>query len=230
MDTTTPLPTLGAQTGPGGSSVGAGPLDLSLAPPVIDVVIPVYNEERELEPAVRRLLTRRRRVDLPGLRRRRPEGSRIVREGLTFGAIGVVSTLAYAVLYLLLRGWMDAPAANAVALVVTAIGNTAANRRLTFGVRGRASMIRDQVAGLAAFAIALLLTSASIAILDRVAPDAGRGFELVVLVAANAAATVTRFVLLRSWISRAPRTAAAASGSLAARSALQPAHLERTVR
>jgi putative flippase GtrA len=171
-------------------------------------------------------------VDLPGhrRRRRRPEGSRIVREALTFGAIGVVSTLAYVVLYLLLRGWVDASVANAAALVVTAIVNTAANRRLTFGIRGRASMLRDQVAGLAAFGIALLLTSASIAILDLVAPDAGRGLELVVLVAANAAATVTRFVLLRSWISRAPRTEAAASGSLATRSALRPAHLERTVR
>ena len=141
-----------------------------------------------------------------------------MREALTFGAIGVVSTIAYAVLYTYLRGAVPAPAANAIALVVTAVGNTAANRRLTFGVRGRASMLRDQVAGLVAFGIALALTSVSIAGLGVVAPGAGRGVELAVLIAANAAATGMRFLLLRTWSSQARR------GSL------RPAELERTVR
>jgi putative flippase GtrA len=145
-------------------------------------------------------------------------GSRVLREVLSFGAIGVVSTLAYAVLYTLLRGAVAAPAANAIALVVTAVGNTAANRRLTFGVRGRGSMLHDQAAGLAAFGIALLLTTVSIAILDLAAPGAGRAVELLVLVAANAAATITRFVLLRTWIAPSPR------------GTLRPADLERTVR
>ena len=164
------------------------------------------------------MLTSNRRVELPGIARRSRPASPVLRQALTFGAIGVVSTLAYAVLYSLLRGTVGAPSANALALVVTAVGNTAANRRLTFRVRGRASMVRDQVAGLVAFGIALLLTSASLAALDLVAPGAGRGVELAVLIAANAAATVTRFLLLRAWISQAPR------GSL------RPAELERTVR
>jgi putative flippase GtrA len=43
-----------------------------------------------------------------------------------FIAIGVASTVAYLVLYLLLRGFMAAQAANAVALLLTAVGNTAA--------------------------------------------------------------------------------------------------------
>jgi len=114
---------------------------------------------------------------------------------------------------------MDATAANALALVVTAVGNTAANRRLTFGVRGSASMVRDQVAGLVALGIALGLTTVSIGALDIVAPDPGRGVELAVLVAANAAATVTRFVLLRAWIARPSHP-----------TALIPARIERTVR
>ncbi len=203
MDTTTLLPTLGAQAGPGGAAAGAGPGDHPV-----------------------------RRPALPGLGRPRPAGARIVREAFTFGAIGVVSTLAYAALYLVLRGWMDAAAANAVSLVITAVGNTAANRRLTFGVRGRASMIRDQVAGLAAFGIALGLTSASIAALDLVVPDAGHVVELAALVAANVAATVTRFLLLRAWIPRDARRTAlpAAAGAPAARPALRPAPVERIVR
>lgn len=56
-----------------------------------------------------------------------------------FAIIGVVSTVAYASLYLLLRGIVDPLWANAAALLVTALGNTAANRRFTFGVRGRAA-------------------------------------------------------------------------------------------
>ncbi len=167
---------------------------------------------------VRRLLTSRRHVELPGIARRSRPGSTVLREALTFGLIGVVSTLAYAVLYAMLRDAADAPVANGIALVVTAVGNTAANRRLTFGVRGRTSMIRDQVAGLVAFGIALLLTTVAIAALRTVAPDAGRAVELAVLIAANAAATITRFLLLRTWIARATRPT------------MRAAELERTVR
>ena len=39
------------------------------------------------------------------------------------------------------------PGANAAALALTAVGNTAANRRLTFGVRGREGLVRQHVRG-----------------------------------------------------------------------------------
>src|SRR6059058_2914676 len=54
-----------------------------------------------------------------------------------FTVIGVASTIAYLVLFLLLRLAMPAQAANVVSLLVTAVANTAANRRLTFGISGR---------------------------------------------------------------------------------------------
>jgi putative flippase GtrA len=122
------------------------------------------------------------------------------REVATFAVIGIVSTAAYAVLYLALRSVLGATAANAAALVITAIGNTGANRRLTFGVRGGSSMLRDQLGGLAALAVALAITTASVGLLGAVAPAAGRLVELSVLVAANVLATVVRFVLLRAVI------------------------------
>lgn len=122
------------------------------------------------------------------------------REVLVFGAIGIVSTATYSVLYLLFRTATDATAANALALGITAVGNTAANRRLTFGIRGGSSMLRDQVGGLLALAVALAITTASVSLLAAVAPHAGHLVELAVLVVANALATMTRFVLLRSWI------------------------------
>lgn len=125
------------------------------------------------------------------------------RQLLTFGAIGVASTAAYAVLFLALRGVVPAVAANAAALVVTAIGNTAANRRLTFGVRDGGSMLRDQLGGLIALAVALVITTVAVSLPAALAPTAGRATELVVLVAANVLATVTRFLLLRAWIARA---------------------------
>src|SRR5580693_7792546 len=48
-----------------------------------------------------------------------------------FLAVGVLSTAAYVLLYLLFRGFAGAQAANLAALLLTAVGNTAANRRLT---------------------------------------------------------------------------------------------------
>ena len=53
-----------------------------------------------------------------------------------FMAIGMLSTLAYALLYVALHPLLGAAGANAAALALTAVGNTAANRRLTFGCAG----------------------------------------------------------------------------------------------
>jgi putative flippase GtrA len=121
-----------------------------------------------------------------------------------FAAIGVISTLAWAGLYTLLRGaGLGSVAANGLALVVTAIGNTAANRRLTFGVTGRAGLARDHGAGLLAFGFAIALTTAAAGGLARFAPGASRPVEIVVLAVANVTATAVRFAVLRSSIGRA---------------------------
>jgi putative flippase GtrA len=142
-------------------------------------------------------------VELPGVRRRAFPGRTLATQVRTFAAIGIVSTAAWGLLYLLVRGALPPLAANGVALVVTAIGNTAANRRLTFGVRGRHSLVRDHVAGLLAFALAVGLTSGAAVALDVVAPGAGRLVELAVLALANVIATAGRFTLLRVWVGRA---------------------------
>ena len=127
---------------------------------------------------------------------------RLTRQARTFVLVGVVSTVAYAVLFTLLRAFTSAGVANALALVSTAIGNTTANRALTFGVRGRASLLRDHLAGFLALGVALLITSGAIALLGAVAPNAGQRAELGVLIGANAVATLVRFLLLRTWVGR----------------------------
>ncbi len=117
-----------------------------------------------------------------------------------FSAIGVVSTVAYVLLYVVLRAGLPSLGANALALLITAVANTAVNRRVTFGVRSRASRLRHQLQGMAVFAVGLGLTTGALVVLHDVAPRAGRGLEVAVLVTAGAVATVVRFALFRSWV------------------------------
>jgi putative flippase GtrA len=119
---------------------------------------------------------------------------------VSFCLIGAASTLAYAVLYLLLRQAMPAQAANFLSLLLTAVANTAANRRFTFGVRGTGDRLRTQGQGLIVFALGLAVTSGSLALLHHGAPTASHGVELTVLIAASVVATLVRFVLFKAWI------------------------------
>jgi glycosyltransferase involved in cell wall biosynthesis len=129
------------------------------------------------------------------------------RQVARFAAIGVTSTLAYVALFVLLRSAMPGQLANALALLATAIGNTAANRRFTFAIRGSSGVARHQLQGLLVFGLALALTSGALAALHTLAPQASRALELAVLTSANLVATVLRFVLLRAWVFRARRSA-----------------------
>ncbi len=119
-----------------------------------------------------------------------------------FVLVGVASTVAYVLLYLLLRGVLAAQAANAISLLLTAVANTAVNRRVTFGIRGRRHAARHQVRGLIAFGIGLALTSAALAALHASTAQPGRAAELTVLIAANLTATLVRFILYRGWVFR----------------------------
>jgi putative flippase GtrA len=130
------------------------------------------------------------------------------RQLASFAGIGVVSTLAYVLLFAVLRTVVAAQPANLVALLVTAVANTAANRRLTFGVTGRDGAGRHQLQGLAVFLLGLALTSGSLAALHAATTVPDRRLEIAVLVLANLAATVLRFLLLRAWVFHARRNPA----------------------
>ena len=137
------------------------------------------------------------RIPVEGIGRTRQADPALPAQVVTFAAVGVFSTLAYLVLYLGLRLPFGAQAANLVALLITAVANTAANRRLTFGITARRGVVRHHVAGLAAFAVGLGLTSVSLALLQALDPAATRATELTALVVANAVTTLLRFVVLR---------------------------------
>ncbi|MGW4742497.1 glycosyltransferase [Nocardia xishanensis] len=125
----------------------------------------------------------------------------MVGQAVRFALIGIASTVAYLLLYLLWQPLVGPQAANFLALLVTAVGNTTANRAFTFGVRGTTGVVAHQFQGLLLFGFGLLVTSGSLFALHRWAPDVAVQWELLVLVVANLVATLARFVGLR-WVFR----------------------------
>jgi putative flippase GtrA len=125
-----------------------------------------------------------------------------------FAAIGAASTLAYVLIFLFCRGFMDPQLANFLALLATAIANTGANRRFTFGIQG-GNPVRHHFEGLIVFGIGLALTSGALALVHgTTSPD--RWGELLTVVAANLEATAVRFLLFRLWVFRQPAAQAPA--------------------
>ena len=133
--------------------------------------------------------------DLRGVARLAADGA-IAR----FLLVGVLSTIAYALLFLLLRGALGAGGANIAALAITAVANTAANRRYTFGVRGREGLAGHHVRGAFVFVLTVGLTTGALAVLHGLDSSPARWVELAVLIAASLAATVTRYVAFRTWV------------------------------
>jgi putative flippase GtrA len=118
-----------------------------------------------------------------------------------FMAIGVASTLAYATLFLLLRtvGLGDV-VANALALALTAVANTQANRTWAFGVHGRDGLYRQHAAGALVYLLALGLTDGALAVLHGITAAPSRMLEVAVLIVASLVATACRYVALRTWV------------------------------
>jgi putative flippase GtrA len=126
----------------------------------------------------------------------------VARQLPVFAIIGGMSTVAYLGLYAALRSTLDVQLANLVALLVTTVANTAANRRFTFRVHGAHGAARQQLQGLVVFFCGLALSSGALTAVHRTLPDTPHLVEIGALIVANAAATVLRFLLLRLWVFR----------------------------
>jgi putative flippase GtrA len=136
----------------------------------------------------------------------RARGGAAVDRGLApqlvrFVSIGVVSTVVFAALFALLDRPLGAVGADVVALLVCALANTAANRRLTFALRGRAGRVRHYAAGTALGLLPLGVTLAALGLLAA-AGATSLPVALVTLTAVNLLATAARFLLLRNWVFR----------------------------
>jgi putative flippase GtrA len=144
----------------------------------------------------------------PAATRRRHRGVLrypVVRQLLRFTGVGVVCTVTSLALYAFLRPWIGSQPANAAALIITSVMNTALNRRLTFKITERHRMKRDHLNGLIVIAVALLITGGSLGVLHWVNPDATVADELWTTTLSGFLATAVRFTMLRHWIFRRAR-------------------------
>lgn len=166
----------------------------------VDVLRTAVDDLRGISRVARRIVSGAFHVPVPARTQqaRLPTGMR--RQLPSFAVIGVISTIAQLGLYALLRSFMPVVAANVVSYFLAAIANTAANRRFTFGVRGRRSVVRHQLEGGVAFVVGLVVSTGGLAIYDTVAPGSSRLAEVAALFALNLFAAVLRFVLLRAWV------------------------------
>ena len=129
----------------------------------------------------------------------------VVRQLLRFTGVGIICTGASLALYALLRPWIGPQPANAVALVLTSLLNTALNRRLTFKISGTQRRASDHLNGLVVIGVALLITGGSLGVLHWINPDATVADELLTTTLSGFLATAVRFTLLRHWIFRRAR-------------------------
>jgi putative flippase GtrA len=124
-----------------------------------------------------------------------------IRELGIFALIGVASTVLHLGLFALLRSYIAASqVANAVALLTATVVNTAANRRLTFGVSGRDGVWRQQIQGLIVFALTLGMTSGALALLHGVSSNPARWVETLVIAVATVITTLVKYVAMRRWM------------------------------
>jgi len=122
-------------------------------------------------------------------------------ELLRFAGVGLVSTLAYVVLFAVLWPVLGAYAANAVAIVACSLGNTAAHRGMAGTARHGLDRVHRVATASALLGVSLGFTTGALAVtralgLDALAP------ELVAVTAANLAAATFRFAILRTWVFR----------------------------
>jgi putative flippase GtrA len=113
--------------------------------------------------------------------------------------VGAVSTIVFALLFWALVGPLGAFTADVVALGLCAIANTAANRRITFALRGRAGRSRHYAAGLALAALPLVASLTTLGVL-QVADVTAVVPRLAALTAVNGLGTLARFVVMRRWV------------------------------
>ncbi len=137
-----------------------------------------------------------------------PTGARRVRSNevpadqlFRFAGVGLVSTLVYLFLFVAWRPLMGPLAANAVAMALASLFNTAVHRELARNTRGRAQRGRLLAVAVGLYLVSFGLTTLGLLVAQWLAPGALVP-ELVAITTANLVAAVFRFAVLRAWIFR----------------------------
>jgi putative flippase GtrA len=155
---------------------------------------------------------------------RRPAGPGLITQVWRFAGVGLASTAVHLGLFAWLATRLpSAQTANLLALLAATVANTAANRRWTFGVRGRRGLGRQHLQALTVFGLTWGMSSLALLLVGTVTPSAGAAVQTVAIAGANVVSTVVRFVAMRRWIfnDRNP-TGVTATGLAAASSIAVP--------
>jgi glycosyltransferase involved in cell wall biosynthesis len=118
---------------------------------------------------------------------------------LRFAGVGVLSTIGYLFLFVAWRSLAGALGANALALALCTLFNTAVHRELTRAADGDAHRGRYVAVVVGSLAASLSLTTLSLLAVDLIS-STSLPLELVAVTAANAVAAVLRFAVLRAWV------------------------------
>ena len=116
-----------------------------------------------------------------------------------FAGVGLISSVLYAVLFLVFDGLGHQPANIVGALGSTVLANEL-HRRLTFHADGRVSWFTAQWEGGGLAVVGLVATSLALAGLDQLVDDASWQLQLVLIAAVTGAIGLVRFVALRAWV------------------------------
>ncbi len=125
------------------------------------------------------------------------------RRVLRFALVGGASTVLHLALFAGFRsaGMASAQTANALALVLATLANTAANRRWTFGVSS-GSQMRHQAQGFVLLGVSWVVTAGALAIVHALVPHPGTLVETAALAVATVLGAVVRYLLMRGWVFR----------------------------
>ena len=125
----------------------------------------------------------------------------LVRQLARFSVVGVLGTTAYVAVFLVLRARLGAQIGSGVARVLVAVPTTWVNSRFTFG--SRIHGLRLHLAALVLLTVGLATTSCALLLLQTLVLSPPRAAEVLAVALANVLAAAARFLLLRSWATRA---------------------------
>ncbi|MEJ2863662.1 GtrA family protein [Actinomycetospora flava] len=115
-----------------------------------------------------------------------------------FVTVGVISSLVYFSVFLLLRP-LGSQVANLVGAVLSSVLANELHRRLTFHAGGRVGWWTAQWEGGGLAVAGLLATATALAVVDPLISDAGWA-QVVLIGAVTGAVGLARFVFLRLWV------------------------------
>jgi hypothetical protein len=175
----------------------------------VDVTRTAIDDLKGIARLQRSLAAGRGVADLPGTVGR-PPASPLG----TFARIGVVSTVAYLFIFLLLRQPLTAYGASALALAVCTLANTAVHLRLSPALRARGGSSPAVRSGAVGFAINLTATTLGL-IVARLVDRHSELDQVVALLIALGPAALARLVIVRAITPPPSATAPPRSGATA---------------